>query len=215
MPAVIIRKGSNVVRHTGVEGMHWYKRRFRNYDGTLTEEGKRRYYKNYYKKDRGGSHYGSMTDAGRKWADKEVKKASRSIDRENRKASRKKENKKLWDQNIKQGKDKPNTSTVEYIARNGKTIADEAIKTGKTIATGVENARKRRAFKNNAEGKSDQELRDRINRIKLEREYNSLTNDDTSRGYEVVSNVLNVAGSVASVALATVGIVAAVKRMGG
>lgn len=213
MPAVIIRKDSDVIQHHGVDGMHWYKRRFRNYDGTLTEEGKRRYYKNYYKTDRGTSRYGSMTDAGRKWADKEARKASRSIDRENRKASRKKENKKLWEQNIKQGKDKPNTSAVEYIARNGKTITDEAIRTGRAIATGVENARKRRSFKNNAEGKSDQELRDRINRIRLEREYNSLTNEDTSRGYDVVNRVLDVAGSVASVALATVGIVAAVKRM--
>lgn len=213
MPAVIIRKDTNIIQHHGIKKQHWGERRFRNYDGTLTEEGKRRYYKNYYKTDRGTSRYGSMTDAGRKWADKEAKKASRSIDRENRKASRKKENKKLWEQNIKQGKDKPNTSAVEYIARNGKTITDEAIRTGRAIATGVENARKRRSFKNNADGKSDQELRDRINRIRLEREYNSLTNEDTSRGYEVVNRVLDVAGSVASVALATVGIVAAVKGM--
>lgn len=213
MPAVIIRKDANIIQHHGIKKQHWGERRFRNYDGTLTEEGKRRYYKNYYKTDRGTSRYGSMTDAGRKWADKEAKKASRSIDRENRKASRKKDNKKLWEQNIKQGKDKPNTSAVEYIARNGKTITDEAIRTGRAIATGVENARKRRSFKNNSEGKSDQELRDRINRIRLEREYNSLTNEDTSRGYEVVNRVLDVAGSVASVTLATVGIVAAVKRM--
>lgn len=215
MPAVIIRKDANIIQHHGIEDQHWGIRRFRNYDGTLTEEGKRRYYKNYYKKDRGGSHYGSMTDAGRKWADKEAKRAARSIDRENRKDSRKKENKKLWERNIKQGKDKPNTSTVEYIARNGKTIVDEGIKTGKTIATEVENARKRRTFKNNAEGKSDQELRDRISRIRLEREYNSLTNEDTSRGYTVAMNVLNVAGSVASVALAAVGIAATIKSIKG
>lgn len=211
MPAVIIRKDANIIQHHGIKDQHWYKRRFRNYDGTLTEEGKRRYYKNYYKTNQGDEHYGPMTDAGRKWADREIKKASRAIDRENKK----KDNKKLWNRNIKQGKDKPNTSAVEYIARNGKTIADETIKTGKTIATEVENARKRRTFKNNAEGKSDQELRDRISRIRLEREYNSLTNDDTSRGYEVAMNVLNVAGSVASVALATVGIAATIKSIKG
>lgn len=211
MPALIIRKDANIIQHHGIEDMRWGIRRFRNYDGTLTEEGKRRYYKNYYKTDRGTSHYGSMTDAGRKFADKEVKKASRAIDRD----SKKKDNKKLWNRNIKQGKDKPNTSAVEYIARNSKTIADETIKTGKTIATEVENARKRRNFKNNADGKSDQELRDRINRIRLEREYNSLTNDETSRGYEVAMNVLNVAGSVASVALATVGIAATIKTIKG
>lgn len=34
--------------HSGTKDMHWYHRRYRNYDGTLTPEGKERY--NYYQK---------------------------------------------------------------------------------------------------------------------------------------------------------------------
>ena len=33
--------------HDGIKGMKWGLRRYQNYDGTLTEEGRRRYNKNY------------------------------------------------------------------------------------------------------------------------------------------------------------------------
>lgn len=33
----------NEVKHEGILGMKWGRRRYRNYDGTLTEEGKKRY----------------------------------------------------------------------------------------------------------------------------------------------------------------------------
>lgn len=36
------------LEHSGISGMKWGKRRYRNYDGTLTEEGKERYYPNYH-----------------------------------------------------------------------------------------------------------------------------------------------------------------------
>jgi len=36
---------SSYFEHTGILGMKWHVRRFQNYDGTLTEAGKERYYK--------------------------------------------------------------------------------------------------------------------------------------------------------------------------
>ena len=39
---------SDVIIHDGTQGQKWGTRRYRNYDGTLTEEGRRRY--NYYEK---------------------------------------------------------------------------------------------------------------------------------------------------------------------
>lgn len=34
-----------VLQHSGIKGMHWHERRYQNEDGTLTEEGKKRYSK--------------------------------------------------------------------------------------------------------------------------------------------------------------------------
>ena len=34
-----------VLQHSGIKGMHWHVRRYQNEDGTLTEEGKKRYSK--------------------------------------------------------------------------------------------------------------------------------------------------------------------------
>ena len=35
---------NNFLFHHGVKGQHWGVRRYQNYDGTLTEEGKAHYY---------------------------------------------------------------------------------------------------------------------------------------------------------------------------
>lgn len=39
----LIEKGSNFLAHYGIKGQQWGQRRFQNEDGTLTEEGRRRY----------------------------------------------------------------------------------------------------------------------------------------------------------------------------
>ena len=38
-----------VLQHSGIKGMHWHERRYQNEDGTLTEEGKKRYSKSLNK----------------------------------------------------------------------------------------------------------------------------------------------------------------------
>lgn len=49
------------IEHSGILGMRWGQRRYRNYDGTLTPEGKMR-----YGKDSGGSSQHSGKTSGRK-----------------------------------------------------------------------------------------------------------------------------------------------------
>ena len=50
----LIEKGSNFLAHYGIKGQQWGQRRFQNEDGTLTEEGRRRYGLN--------PQYSGMTD---------------------------------------------------------------------------------------------------------------------------------------------------------
>ncbi len=66
------------LEHSGISGMKWGKRRYRNYDGTLTEEGKERYYPNYHS-DYVKAHSGKKAQY---MSDDELIKAVNRIQRE-------------------------------------------------------------------------------------------------------------------------------------
>lgn len=55
-----------VLQHSGIKGMHWHERRYQNEDGTLTEEGKKRYSKaksSFDKADAKATKYRSKAEA--------------------------------------------------------------------------------------------------------------------------------------------------------
>lgn len=63
---------------------------------------------------------------------------------------------------------------------------------------------------------SDKELRDRINREFLEKQYNDLFNQNNkARGKEMVSNILNTAGNVLSVAASALGVAISLRSLKG
>lgn len=102
---------------------------------------------------------------------------------------------------MKTGKGKENVSPAEKVTNESKKIASEA----KNINAAIRKA-------NRASGKalseiSDEDLRKAINRMSLERQYNSLTTENTRSGWDyaeavldVVGSVLGIAGSAASIA---------------
>ena len=58
-----------VLQHSGTKGMHWHERRYQNEDGTLTEEGKKRYSKaksSFDKADAKAVKYRSKAEATEK-----------------------------------------------------------------------------------------------------------------------------------------------------
>lgn len=115
-----------------------------------------------------------------------------------------------WARTEKGGKDKPNISPAERTARDIKSTTDDLINgTSKTLKSMYDNKK----LKNNAKGLSNEELRDRIARIRLEKEYNQLTAKDTHSGYEKTMRILNTIGTVVTVGAGVVSIAAGVKNM--
>lgn len=115
-----------------------------------------------------------------------------------------------WARTEKGGKDKPNVSLAERTARDVKSTTDDLINGTTKI---LNNMKSNRKMKNNAKGLSNDELRERIARIRLEKEYNQLTANDVNTGYDKTMRVLNTLGTAVSVGAGVVSIVAGVKNM--
>lgn len=100
-------------------------------------------------------------------------------------------------QNIKGGKDRPNQSRAEYVMKNVNNIAKEL----ENARSNMQRSSDRKLKGKSAEGMSDIELRNAINRIQMERTYASLTKPETKSGYVKAEEILSVIGTATSIAL--------------
>ena len=171
--------------HYGILGMKWGVRRYQNKDGSLTRAGKKRYSE---------SNRSSSQNASRSDARKEKRRAAVS---------------KAFEQNIKAGKDKPNVSPAEKISKNVSNAVDDTRK----VADAVYGLRKKKKNKIDVSKMTDAQLRERINRMDLERRYLSLTSEETSRGKEYFDSTLDAVAGVAGVAGSIVGTIALMKTL--
>lgn len=162
----------NQLVHYGIKGMKWGVRRYRNKDGTLTPQGKKRY-------------------------DRDVQSN----------LSKKKENR------IDTSKPDPDRWVKEDLTRAKKVVdtSSDLVRTAKNIEreTRPKPVKKRMDLSN----MTDQELRQKINRELLERQYNDVFGETeaptVSKGRKYVSNIINgvgvalgITGSALSIALA-------------
>ena len=177
--STIMDSDTDSLTHHGIKGMRWGHRRYQNKDGSLTELGKKRMYREQF--DMEGK------DSGEK------KKYVADVDR--------------W---------------VRDDMTNAKNIANEGSSAANRLKNISDTASRRslekRKSQMNLDSMSDKELRDRINRELLERQYRDVfTPKNTSKGKEYLDTVLDYAGPILGVTASALGIALSIKglRAGG
>ena len=95
------------------------------------------------------------------------------------------------DEQKKKKGDEPIDKAIKGMNATGK-MAQK----GSSAAKKIDNATKKPSEKQDLSHLSDAELQKRVNRINLERQYNSLTQTETKSGWEKASEVLDIFGDV-------------------
>ena len=176
----------NELYHYGIKGMKWGVRRYQNKDGSLTAAGNKRYYKDA---DAGG--YNRTDATGQRY--KTTKKG---------KTETLKANPDKWVNDDLRGTKKVTDESAQ-LAGKIKNMSDKSIR----------NAPKTRM---DLSKMSDKEMRDKINRELLERQYNDVFNPPkVKKGKETASKILETTGDVLVVAGSAVGLALAIRELAG
>lgn len=171
--------------HWGIKGMKWGVRRYQNSDGSLTNAGKKRYYQ---EADRAGYKEESASGARYKKTNK-----GRDVERFNADPDK-------WVSDDMQRSKKVIDDSAS-LARNIKSVNDKSMKNQPRDRLDLS-------------GMSDQELRNRINRELLERQYNDVFNPPKiNKGRETAGKVLETAGDVLLVAGSAVGLALSIRQL--
>lgn len=176
---------NNELYHWGKKGMKWGVRRYQNKDGTLTEAGRRRYARDAREKE-----YDKFDESKGTYY-RESKKNGRSdlsVDADRYVKEDLSRSRRLVDESAN-------------LSRNLRNLNDASMRNKPKKTMDLSNM-------------TEKEMRDQINRAILERQYNDMfAPQNTSKGREYASKMLETAGSVLAVTSSALGIALAIKEL--
>lgn len=188
----MIKDSPNELYHHGIKGMKWGVRRYRNKDGSLTEAGARRYARDA--REQGYNRYDSKTGTHYKTS----KKGGRTDLASD-----------------------PSRYAREDLTRSKK-LVDSTRQLNDSVRIANQDLLKRSAERHKENDRldlssmTDQELRARINRELVERQYNDIFNPPkVSKGREFATSVIDTVGPVLTITSSALGIALAIKELRG
>lgn len=172
------------IAHHGTKDQKWGIRRYQNQDGSLTEAGKKRYAKMK--------------------SDNDLKTKKNRIDIPDDKDG---DNVKAFQKNLPEKWVRDDISSAKDIAETGKSIT-------KDVRNAINEIPSKQPKRMDLSKMTEKDMRDKINRELVERQYNTLFAEQKSKkGREYLDKTLAVSGSVLGIAASSLAIALSIRKI--